>query len=249
MIITSKNNPLIKETASLKEKKGRKEFGSFLVEGHKMAIECLRSALTVERVFFTPTYEQMYGDLFPVELCVVISEDVMKHLCDEKTPQGVVCRVKIPENSKQEPKGKCLILDGVSDPGNMGAIIRTANAAGFGRLYLTQDCTDPYAPKSVRASMSGIFSTEILFVCREDISALFADFPVFVADMAVENVFHVTAPAAYAVAIGNEGKGLSDEVRKLATKTISIPMRGGQESLNASVAAGIVMYILSKAEF
>lgn len=214
-----------------------------------MAMECLHSPLTIERVFFTPDYAQTNGESFPVELCVTVSEDVMKYLCDEKTPQGIVCRVKIPKKETKLPQGKCLILDGVADPGNMGAIIRTANAAGFDRLYLTQDCTDPYAPKSVRASMSGIFSTEIFQVQREDLLEIFADFCVFVADMAGENVFYVTPPASYAIAIGNEGKGLSGEVRKMATKTLSIPMRGGQESLNASVAAGIMMYILSKAEF
>ncbi|MBR2903545.1 MAG: hypothetical protein IKC37_02750 [Clostridia bacterium] len=137
MIITSKNNPLIKETSSLKEKKGRKTLGSFLVEGHKMTQECLRSPLQVETIFCTPSYWEENQASFPVEQCVVVSEDVMRHLCDEKTPQGVVCRVKIPDYPTLSPTGKCLILDGVADPGNMGAIIRTANASGFSRLYLT----------------------------------------------------------------------------------------------------------------
>ena len=129
-MITSKNNPLVKETASLKDKKGRKALGSFLVEGHKMSIECLGSPLQIERVFLTHSYAETYGSLFPEEICVYVSDGVMAHLCDEKTPQGVLCRVKIPAQTVEKPTEKCLLLDGVSDPGNMGAIIRTANQAG-----------------------------------------------------------------------------------------------------------------------
>lgn len=249
MIITSKNNPLIKETASLKEKKGRKELCAFLVEGHKMSLECLKSPLQIEKIFYTEAYAKTCEGVFPEDICVTVSEDVMKFLCDEKTPQGIICRVKIPTASKFAPKGKCLLLDGVADPGNMGAIIRSANAAGFKTLFLTEDCTDPFSPKSVRASMSGLFSVEIVFIQREQTAEIFADFPIFVADMAGENVFTVTPPKAYALAIGNEGRGLSDTVKKAATKVVSIPMQGGQESLNASVAAGIAMYILSRSEF
>ena len=246
-MITSKNNPLVKETASLKDKKGRKALGSFLVEGHKMSIECLGSPLQIERVFLTHSYAETYGSLFPEEICVY--DDVFRHLSDEKTPQGVLCRVKIPAQTVEKPTEKCLLLDGVSDPGNMGAIIRTANAAGYRKLYLTDDCTDPFSPKSVRASMSGVFSVEIYIVSRDDLAQLLDEFPVLVADMAGENAFQATPPKAYALAIGNEGKGLSQTIRNLATQTVSIPMKGGQESLNAAVAAGIVMYLLSKDEF
>lgn len=249
MVITSKNNPLIKETVSLKEKKGRKEHRSFLVEGHKMAMESLNSPLQTARIFMTPAYADEYGALFPVELCVTVSEDVMRHLCDEKTPQGVVCRVAIPQTEKVRPTDNCLILDGVADPGNMGAIIRTANAAGYDALYLTKDCTDPFSPKSVRASMSGIFATKIIEVEREELPILFSGFDVFVADMVGENAFSVLPNGPFALAIGNEGRGLSTQVRDMATKVVSIPMKGGQESLNASVAAGVLMYLLSKEKF
>ena len=249
MVITSKNNPLIKETVSLQDKKGRKQLGAFLVEGHKMSVECLRSPLSIERVFMTPAYQQEYGNLFPEALCALVSDDVLRHLCDEKTPQGVVCRVKLPTVEVAPPQGRCLILDGVADPGNMGAIIRTANAAGYSTLYLTKDCTDAYSPKSVRASMSGIFKTKITMVERESLPTIFASFDVFVADMVGENVFNADTPKAFALVIGNEGKGVSDTVRQMATRFVSIPMKGGQESLNASVAAGIAMYALAKEDF
>ena len=246
MILTSKNNPLVKETASLKEKKGRRELGLFLVEGVKMARECQNSGFEIERIFLSENFENKDFDESKV---VRVSNDVLKTLSDEKTPQGVICRVKIPQKTLEKPSGKCLILDGVSDPGNIGAIIRTANAAGYNEIYLTPDCTDPYSPKSVRASMSGIFFTNLYFGTREEIIDILNGVPIYVADMSGENIFNVQPPKKFALAIGNEGNGISEEIFKSASKTIRIPMRETQESLNASVAAGISMYLLSKTEF
>lgn len=247
MILTSKNNPLIKETASLKEKKGRKELGLFLVEGRKMAVECSHSGLSIERVFVSETY---VGELpFPESLVVRVSEDVFRHLSDEKTPQGVLCRVRIPETPLAAPTGKCLVLDGVADPGNVGTILRTANAAGYSEIYLTEDCADPYSPKSVRASMSGVFFTKIYRAKRAEILSVLEGIPVIVADMAGENVFSFVAPDKFALAIGNEANGISDELAGIASHTVKIPMQATQESLNAAISAGIIMYVLKRNEF
>lgn len=247
MILTSKNNPLIKETASLKEKKGRRQCGAFLVEGRKMAQECQRSGLIVERVFLSETYRE---DVCWEENKIVrVSDDVFSYLSDEKTPQGVLCRVKIPEKTLRAPKGKSLLLDGVSDPGNLGTILRTANAAGYNEVFLTNDCVDPYAPKSVRASMSGLFFTRLYFGTREEILTALRGMPLYVADMDGENVFTENAPEQFVLAIGNEANGISKEVFAAATKTVKIPMSETQESLNAAVSAGIIMYLLNKERF
>ena len=246
MILTSKNNPLIKETASLKEKKGRKEHGLFLVEGVKMCKEVQRSGLETERFFVAESYQ---GTPFPEEQTVVVSDALLPVLSDEKTPQKVVCRVKIPKNTPVSPQGACLILDGVSDPSNIGAIIRTANAAGYNEIYLTPDCADIYSPKSVRASMSGVFFVKPYIATREEIVSLLGDIPVIVADMSGENAFTFSAPKKFALVIGNEGNGVSEIMRKAAQKTVKIPMSTTQESLNASVSAGILMYLLKKDDF
>ena len=247
MILTSKNNPLIKETASLKERKGRKQLGLFLVEGLKMTLECQKSDLEIERVFLS---ESFTGDLpdFNAET-VRVSDDVFRFLSDEKTPQGVLCRVKIPQNTLCAPKGSCLLLDGVADPGNVGAIVRTANAAGDTQLYLTEGCADPYSPKSVRASMSGIFFTQIYTGARSEILSVLKDTPILAADMDGENVFTFKAPEKFALAIGNEANGVSKEVFAQSSGTVKIPMQATQESLNAAVSAGIVMYLLKKDVF
>lgn len=249
MIITSKNNPLVKETATLKDKKGRKLLGSFLVEGRKMAEECHKSGMTIERIFVREGVELS----LPVdeEKIVVVSEDVLHQLSDEKTPQGVVCRVKIPTRPLCAPKGNCLFLDGVADPGNMGAIIRTANAAGYEEIYLAKECTDPYSPKSVRASMSGVFFTKLYCAEREEILSVLknAGVSLVVADMDGENIFDFVPPSHFALVIGNEANGVSATVEAVADKTIRIPMRSSQESLNAAVAAGVSMYLLAKEKF
>ncbi len=246
MIITSKNNPLVKETATLKDKKGRKQLGAFLVEGRKMSEECLSGDMIVEKVFVTDGVSLP----FPVDedKLVIVSEDVMRHLSDEKTPQGILCRVKTPAYPLRAPKGNCLFLDGVADPGNMGAIIRTANAAGYDELYLTRECTDPFSPKSVRASMSGVFFTKLYIADRAEILSVLkeADVSLVVADMGGVNVFSFTPPKQFALVIGNEANGISEEVRLSARHTVKIPMRATQESLNAAVAAGISMYALAK---
>lgn len=247
MILTSKNNPLIKETAALKEKKARKELGLFLVEGRKMAIECHKSGYEVERVFLAESYsgENPFDD----GLSVRVSDDVFRYLSDEKTPQGILCRVRIPSTELAPPTGRCLLLDGVADPGNVGAILRTANAAGYSQVYLTQDCADPFAPKSVRASMSGVFFTKIYRGERAEILSVLSEIPVLVADMGGGNVFSFTPPKAFALAIGNEANGVSEAVRSRAAYTVKIPMQETQESLNAAVSAGIIMYVLNRDVF
>ena len=154
--------------------------------------------------------------------------------------------MQIPKRCIASPSGACIVLDGVADPGNVGAIIRTANAAGYDEIYLTDDCADAYAPKSVRASMSGVFFTKLYIGTRAEIINALKGTPVVVADMHGENVFSFQAPQKFALVIGNEANGVSSELNNIATHTVKIPMRATQESLNAAVSAGILMYQLKK---
>lgn len=212
-----------------------------------MSLECRKSDFEIERVFVAEGYTG--ENPFDSELTVHVSDDAFRFLSDEKTPQGILCRVKIPQRKLVAPEGRCLFLDGVSDPGNLGTILRTANAAGYGEVYLTEDCADPYAPKCVRASMSGVFFTKIYRASRSEILSVLRDNPIIIADMGGANVFSFDPPTSFALVIGNEGNGVSEEVKNAASHTVKIPMRDTQESLNAAISAGIIMYVLQRNEF
>lgn len=239
MIILSRQNPLVKELASLKEKKGRRRTGTFLVEGHKMVREAVTSGMDVVRLILREDYAgETYG--LPA---VRLGRDAFAAVCDEKTPQGIAAEVAIPLRSVQPPQGRCLLLDGLQDPANVGAIIRTAVAAGYEDVYLA-GCADPFSPKSVRASMSGVFFARIMQGTQEEILSAIAGMSVIAADMGGEDVFSYVAPEMFCLAVGSEGSGLSSLVRGRADVTVRIPMDARTESLNAAVSAGILMYAL-----
>lgn len=239
MIILSRQNPLVKELASLKEKKGRRRTGTFLVEGHKMVREAVASGMDVVRLILREDYAgETYG--LPA---VRLGRDAFAAVCDEKTPQGIAAEVAIPLRSVQPPQGRCLLLDGLQDPANVGAIIRTAVAAGYEDVYLA-GCADPFSPKSVRASMSGVFFARIMQGTQEEILSAIAGMSVIAADMDGEDVFSYVAPEKFCLAVGSEGSGLSALVRSRADVTVRIPMDARTESLNAAVSAGILMYAL-----
>ena len=239
MIILSRQNPLVKELASLKEKKGRRRTGTFLVEGHKMVREAVTSGMDVVRLILREDYAGETYDLPAVRL----GRDAFAAVCDEKTPQGIAAEVAIPLRSVQPPQGRCLLLDGLQDPANVGAIIRTAVAAGYEDVYLA-GCADPFSPKSVRASMSGVFFARIMQGTQEEILSVIAGMPVIAADMDGEDVFSYVAPEKFCLAVGSEGSGLSALVRSRADVTVRVPMDARTESLNAAVSAGILMYAL-----
>ena len=161
----------------------------------------------------------------------------------EKAPQGVLALVHMPQNKADRPQGSCLLLDRIQDPGNLGTIIRTANAAGYDELYLI-NCTDAYSPKAVRASMSGIFFVKIYECTAEEAFCVLSDVPLICADMNGEDIFTFTPPKKYCLCIGNEGGGISDEVMNKSQHKVKVPMRDSCESLNAAISAGIAMYQL-----
>lgn len=244
MVIVSRNNPLVKEFSSLKEKKYRKQRGAFLAEGGKMVREAVQKGMRVLRLAVREDYA---GETFSLPV-TVFGEDAFRAVCDEKTPQGIVAEIEIPVYELRPPRSSCLLLDGVSDPANVGAIVRSANAAGYRELYCI-DCADPFSPKSVRASMSGVFSVQIMQGSREEVLSVLSGVPLLAADMSGENIFHFQPPEIFALCIGNEGNGLSREVRERASKTVCIPMEGDAESLNAAVSASVAMYLLKRKHF
>ncbi|MDE5722485.1 MAG: RNA methyltransferase [Clostridia bacterium] len=239
MVITSKSNPIIKTAASLSDKKFRKQLNLYLVEGVKSVKECISAGCEIERIICTDRFENEFSG------ATIVSESVFKSISTETTPQGVIAEVKIPQVVLKPPRGSCLLLDCLQDPGNLGTVIRTANAAGYEEIYLI-NCTDAYSPKAVRASMGGIFRVNVYCGSREEVLEQLKDIPLICADMDGENIFDFTPPEKFCLCIGNEGGGISAEVLSRAAYTVKIPMRETCESLNAAVSAGIAMYTLKK---
>ncbi len=237
MTVTSKSNPYVKELSKLRDKKYRRGSGTFLVEGAKSVEECRAFGWEIERIVCTEKFENAYPDAF------VVTEDVFKAISTEVSPQGVAAVVKIKDRVFEPPSGPCIFLDRLQDPGNVGTIIRTAYAAGFDEIYLG-DCADCYSPKVVQASMGGIFKTKIFSGSESEALEALSSVPLIVADMSGESIFSFDPPSMYCLCIGNEGNGVSDELKRRAASVVSVPMREGCESLNAAICAGICMYEL-----
>lgn len=242
-MITSRQNSFIKEIKSLSEKKRRDEKGLFTVEGVKGVKEALASSFGVCAVVGTEKGFSFFTEgSVPSSVRVeTVSEDVFSSITTESSPQGIIAVVKKP--TVKPPKSEnAIFLDRVSDPANVGAIVRTAVCAGITDIYL-YGTADPFGEKAVRASMGGIFRVNFI---EADGTASDCPLPLVVADMNGENVFERKTESNFCLVIGNEANGVSDEVKKRASFTVRIPMKNGMESLNAGVSAGILVYALDK---
>ncbi len=242
-MITSRQNAAVKEIRSYKDKKFRDKDGVFVAEGIKLVNEGINSGFFVEKLVCTEKTEELFSSFSGEK--IVLKDDVYKSVSNETTPQGVMAVIKKPVLKEFGCDGSAILLDGVADPSNVGAIVRTAAASGYTDLYFTEDCADPFSPKAVRASMGGIFRVKA-HISTRDYIAENLNVPFIIADMNGENVFSFNKKGDFCLVIGNEGNGVSEKIRKKASYTVSIPMENGMESLNASVSAGILMYLLKK---
>ena len=241
-MITSRQNEFVKKVRSLSDKKNRDALGLYVAEGVKPVREAFLTSQKVVALLGTERGFNLLGDFY-CEKTEILSEDVFKSISSELSPQGVLAVIEKPSTMPKDCVGDALLLDGVSDPANVGAIIRTAAASNYNTVYLTEDCADAFSPKSVRASMSGVFRVSIMQGQREELLKIISK-PLVVADMDGQNLFESNICEEFCLVIGNEGKGVSQAVRNQTKYTVSIPMQNGVESLNASVSAGIIMYHL-----
>ncbi|ASS88668.1 RNA methyltransferase [Geobacillus lituanicus] len=243
--IESPKNARVKQWKKLLTKKGRDETGLFLLEGFHLVEEAVKSRAPLvelmvdERTAIPPGWDVSV----PV---VIVTEAVMKAISSTETPQGIaaVCR-QLP--AELEGVKTALLIDAVQDPGNLGTMIRTADAAGIDAVILGEGCADVYNPKVVRATQGSLFH---LPVVKGDLAQWIARFkergiPVY--GTALENaVDYRTVPpsSSFALLVGNEGSGVRREWLEMTTETIYIPIYGQAESLNVAVAAGILLYSL-----
>ena len=244
--ITSRQNPLMTHLRKLASSRSyRKKSGEYLCDGTKLLAEALKWGAEVKTAVFSEGV-----DIPPLPdgvRAVRVSEELMRSVSPMETPQGALFTVALPEVQLPETlSGKhYLVLDGVQDPGNVGTILRTADAFDCDGVFLVNACADLYNPKTARATMGAIFRREAYTVTAEELFALLrkSGVPLYGTALRDDTVPLAGADLARAaVAIGSEGRGLSQQVLDECAKTLKIPMNPRCESLNAAIAATVVLW-------
>lgn len=238
--ITSVNNPLIKELALLKNKKERINQQRFIVEGYHLVEEAYKNNCLKQ--IFTISEEINYSNIEIVKT----TEAVIKKLSSTIEPQGIVGIVEMPKFEKKN-YSKYLVLDDVADPGNLGTIIRSSLALGIEALIVSKDTVDEYNDKVLRSTQGAIFKLPIF---REDLKEAINDLkeqkiPVLVTSLKdAEDVKDLNRMDKFALVLGNEARGVKEELVNLADKVIKITMHNNVESLNVAMSAGMIAYYL-----
>lgn len=250
-MITSTSNSQVKRLLQLQKKsKARNEEQIFLVEGLRMFSEV--PAERVQKVYISESlYNKKKQDLnlerFSVE---VLSDTVFQYVSDTKTPQGILCIVEQKKYDIEEllklKNPHFIVLDNLQDPGNLGTIVRTAEGAGVNAVFLSKESVDIYNPKTIRSTMGSIYRMPVIYV--EDLLELLKTFKQkgiksYAAHLEGKNSYDKeNYQSGTAILIGNEGNGLRDEIANSADVWVQIPMQGKVESLNAAIAASILMF-------
>ena len=243
LTITSRENPQIKQVCGLLSaaKKRRKE-GLFVCEGFTLLEEALRRGLQPKAVYCLESQAHRLPKLDCP--CALVNQSVLEKLSDVPTPQGVVFTLPLPEQGKTLTGSRFLALDSLRDPGNMGTILRTADAFGLDGVILLGDCVDVYSPKVVRSAMGCVFSIRLYAMTAEELKSQLdgMDIPLYAATLAADSrpVTQLDLKRA-CVIIGNEAHGVSAETIACCTGSVIVPIQSA-ESLNAGVAAGILMW-------
>lgn len=255
--ITSKENPLIKYAVKLSKRAFRYEEKRFLFEGEKLLTEALQCEIKIREAFFTKDTAEKYKKNAEFlankgAKLYIISEELMKKISDTETPQGIICIAEFFETQSVDSlkQGKFIALVGLQDTGNVGAVIRCADAFSLDGVIIDKTSADIFSPKTIRGSMGSIFRTKIVFADNllDEIKSLKNNgfkINAAVLDKKSKPVNEIKWTGSDIVIIGNESAGISEELIKNC-QTVYIPMKGRAESLNASVAAGIIAWEMTK---
>lgn len=247
--IESNQNPRVKKWKKLLTKKEREKSGQFLVEGFHLVEEALTNKLVDELIIRMDTDLPLKWDLESTEIYQV-TDEIFSSITDTETPQGVVAVCKQPNFQMDINKmTHLLLIDRVQDPGNIGTMIRTADAAGFNAVILGEGCADLYSPKVVRSTQGSLFHLPIIKGSLAKWITKLKESDMHVLGTALQGAVpyrEMEQPNRFALLMGNEGSGVSDELLRMTTQNVYIPILGKSESLNVAVAAGILMYGLRK---
>ena len=257
-IIKSVDNKKVKYAVKLRQSaKFRQEEGLFFLEGLRLCFDASRVGISTDTVFYTTAFKNEYSKKLGLLLqnttnYYEVSESVMNKLTDTVTPQGIISLVKIPKcENVSAMDGLLVALDKISDPKNLGAISRSAEALGAKGLILSPDSCDPYSPKSLRSSMGALLRLPV-FIPRDFCEALQslknqgATLFSSVVDSTATDIRTITPPDKRLIIIGNEANGVSDTVKSISDQLVTIPMFGNAESFSASSAASILIWEMQR---
>ncbi|MCM1132963.1 MAG: RNA methyltransferase [Ruminococcus flavefaciens] len=257
-IITSKDNPVVRLYQKLSSsKKERVQYGLFVLEGLRIVEDAIREESGITHLIITKqAYEKYSPVLFQADLrdtkTIVISNELGNRISSTDTTQGIfaICRIPVQKQPDFCENGRYIVLYGLQDPGNVGMIIRTADALGINGIILSGSC-DLYSPKVIRSTMGSVFRVNTMI--ENDTENLFdmlksngVETSASVIDKDAEIISNCVFGGKHAVFIGNEGNGLPQEISSRCDRRITIPMNGTINSLNAAMAAGILMWELKK---
>lgn len=241
-IITSRKNPLIQQVRRLlSSRKEREQAGLFVSDGVKLLQEAVKFYPGLDTVFLSDDVQEDLPDSVRV---IRVSPEIMAYISPMETPQGALFMCRLPRETVFVPQKGMLLLDGIQDPGNLGTILRTADAFGI-PVVLLEGCADPYSHKVVRASMGAVFRTQPVKATWEQVSAACREAEISVGVTALNPQARDIRQAdvrQMAVVIGSEGQGVRREILESADHSLIIPMNPKCESLNAAVAATVVMW-------
>lgn len=250
-IIESKQNQQVKEWKKLHSKKGRRKSGTFIIEGFHLIEEAVKSGVFIKQWIFDENTRDIPLEWeIPEQAHFVVTSRVMKEISETENPQGALAVCKQPENSMSENlKGRFVLIDEVQDPGNLGTMIRTADAAGLNGVILGQGCVDPYNSKVLRATQGSLFHLPVIEGRLDEWIDRFKQQEVPVFGTALEGGIsyqEAEKSESYALIVGNEGNGVDAKLLEKTDEILYVPIMGQAESLNVSVATGILLYGLNE---
>ncbi len=252
-VITSKDNDIVKKIRKLKDKKYRSELGVYVIEGIKVIEEAINENVEIEKIVICEDCTE--DSIIPQKLmyaiakynCIYVSKKVFEVLTDVVAPQGILAIVRRPEKNEKIDYNAELILalDGIQDPGNLGTILRTADSVNLNQIIVTKNTADCYNPKVVRSTMGAILRIKIIeteSLVNTLKEAKKNKFKIVATSLDTQNNIYDIDYNKKVIVIGNEANGVTKEVQSMADNKVKIPMLGKTESLNASVATGIMLY-------
>ncbi|MFC4321026.1 TrmH family RNA methyltransferase [Litchfieldia salsa] len=248
--IESIKNPLVKEWKKLQTRKERERTQSFLIEGFHLVEEALGYPDRVTQIIISENAEMpSRWELNDITI-IVVTDEIMKEICDTETTQGIaaVCKkVDSHDLNMDKPSPRFLLIDAVQDPGNLGTIIRTAEAAGIDAIFIGEGTVDIYNSKVVRSTQGAIFHLPIIKGNLHEWIRRLKERNIPVYGTALQNAVpyqEVSSKGSFALIVGNEGNGVAKDLLVETTQNLYIPIYGKSESLNVAIAAAILVYHL-----